>query len=40
MLFVKEVKELDYADKFGVLINQRLFDPLERYTYDDDGTQV
>jgi hypothetical protein len=40
MLFVKEVKELDYADKFGVMINQRFFNPLERYTYEDDGTQI
>lgn len=40
MLFVKEVKELNYADKFGVLINQRFFNPDERYTYEDDGTQI
>lgn len=40
MLFVKEVKELNYTDKFGVLINQRFFNPDERYTYEDDGTQI
>lgn len=27
-------------DKFGVLINQRFFDPLDRFTYEEDGTQV
>jgi hypothetical protein len=40
MLFVKEVKELEYTDKFGVMINQRFFNPLERYAYEDDGTQI
>ncbi len=37
---MKDVKELEYADKFGVLINQRFFNPLERYAYEDDGTQI
>ncbi len=40
MLFVKEVKQLDFTDKFGVLINQRFFDPDVKYTYEDDGTQI
>lgn len=27
LLYVKEVKELDYTSKFGVQINQRFLDP-------------
>lgn len=39
LLYVKEVKKLDYAKKFGVLINQRFFDPNNRKAYDEDGTE-
>ena len=40
VIFVKEVKELDFQSKFGVLINQRFFSPDQRFRYEDDGTQI
>ena len=40
LIFVKEVKQLEYHDKFGVMINQRFFDHEQRFMYEDDGTQI
>ena len=40
LIFVKELKQLDYARKFGVLMNQRFFDPMDRVVYEEDGTEV
>ena len=37
-VFVREIKCLPYEKKFGVLINQRFYNPDDRYLYDDDGT--
>lgn len=34
LIFVREVKSLPYERKFGVLINQRFFNPDDRYTYE------
>lgn len=35
LLYVKEVKEQDYINKFGVQINQRFLDPTNMYTFED-----
>ncbi len=35
LLYVKQVKQLEYASKFGVQINQRFIDPLNMHTYED-----
>jgi len=34
------VKEVDFADKFGVLINQRFINPDDRFVIEEDGTQI
>lgn len=34
LIFVREVKSLPYERKFGVLINQRFFNPDDRHTYE------
>jgi hypothetical protein len=39
LMYVKEVKKVDHAKKFGVLINQRFFDPSNRKAYEEDGTE-
>ena len=39
LLYVKEVKELSYASKFGVQMNQRFLDPQNKYIYED-GLQI
>lgn len=31
---------MPYISKYGVLMNQRFYDPLNRYSYEEDGTQV
>jgi hypothetical protein len=38
LIYVKEVKKLEYFKKFGVLINQRFFDPNNKVAYEEDGT--
>lgn len=40
LLYVKEVKQLPYLNKFGVLMNQRFIDPTNKYTIEEDGTQI
>jgi hypothetical protein len=40
LLYVKEIKRVPFASKYGVLMNQRFYDPNNRYSYEDDGTQV
>ena len=39
-IFVREIKSLPYEKKFGVLINQRFYNPDDRYFYEDDGTEI
>ena len=39
-VFVREIKCLPYERKFGVLINQRFYNPDDRYLYDEDGTAI
>lgn len=31
---------MPYISKYGILMNQRFYDPLNRYSYEEDGTQV
>lgn len=40
ILFVRELKSQPYEKKFGVLMNQRFFNPDDRYYYEEDGTQI
>ena len=35
LLYVKEVKQLDYINKFGVQMNQRFLDPQNKYIVED-----
>lgn len=35
LLYVKEVKELDFVSKFGVQINQRFLDPSNMFMVED-----
>lgn len=39
-IFVKEVRLTNYNKKFGVIINQRIFDPFNRYAFEEDGTSI
>ena len=39
LLYVKEVKQLPFASKFGVQMNQRFIDPDNKYIFED-GLQV
>lgn len=34
LIYVKEVKRVEHTKKFGVLINQRFFDPINRIAYE------
>ena len=40
LVFVKELKSVQYEKKFGVFLNQRFFNPFDKYYYEDDGTQI
>ena len=40
LVFVKEIKQVDYSPKFGIMINHRFFDPQDQYHYEDDGLKV
>ena len=40
LVFVKELKSVQYEKKFGVFLNQRFFDPSDKYYYEDDGTKI
>ena len=40
LIFVREVKSLPFEKKFGVLLNQRFFNPDDRYYYEEDGTRI
>jgi hypothetical protein len=40
LLYIKELKELDYAKKFGVIMNQRFVDNANRYIVEEDGTRI
>lgn len=33
LLYVKELKKMPYLSKYGVLMNQRFYDPTNRYSY-------
>lgn len=35
LLYVKEIKEQPYTNKFGVQINQRFLDPNNMHTFED-----
>lgn len=39
LVYIKEVKQEEFQKKFGVLINQRFFDPNNRVAYEEDGTE-
>lgn len=38
MVFIKEIKRMEFNNKYGVLINQRISDPADEYTEEEDGT--
>ena len=40
LVFVREVKSLPFKKNFGVLLNQRFFNPDDRYYYEEDGTRI
>jgi hypothetical protein len=40
LVFVKEVKTVPFEKKYGILINQRFFNPDDRYYYEEDGTRI
>ena len=35
LLYVKEVKQLDFVNKFGVQMNQRFLDPQNKFIFED-----
>lgn len=39
-IFIKELRPTAYTKKFGVMINQRFFDPYNRYIYEEDATAI
>lgn len=39
LLYVKELKKVEHTKKFGVIMNQRFFDPSNRKAYEEDGTE-
>lgn len=39
LVYVKELKAVEHTKKFGVLMNQRFFDPANRKAYEEDGTE-
>jgi hypothetical protein len=39
-VFVKEVKSVEYTKKYGILVNQRFFDPSDPYINEEDGTKL
>lgn len=40
VVFVRELKSQPYSKKFGVLMNQRFFNPDDRHYYEEDGTKI
>lgn len=40
LIFVREVKSLPFDEFKSILLNQRFFDPQNKYYYDEDGAQV
>lgn len=40
MVFVKEVKEFPVTNKYAVMINQKIYDPNDKFYFEEDGTQV
>lgn len=40
LIFVREVKSLPYDEFKSILLNQRFFDPQNKYHYDEDGAQI
>jgi hypothetical protein len=40
MVFVKEIKSMEFNSKYGILINQRFSDPNDQYDYEEDGTAI
>lgn len=39
LMYVKELKKVECTKKFGVIMNQRFFDPLSPKAYEEDGTE-
>lgn len=39
LLYVKELKKVELTKKFGVIINQRFFDPSSPKAFEEDGTE-
>jgi hypothetical protein len=37
---VKELKSIAFEKKFAVFLNQRFFNPEDKYKMEDDGTEV
>ena len=40
LLYVKQIKKIAYVSKYGVLMNQRFYDPTNRFSYEQDGTRI
>lgn len=40
LVFVKEMKAVPFEKKFGLLINQRLYDPSQQIVEDEEGNRV
>lgn len=40
IVFVKEIKSMEFTNKYGVLINQRISDPQDEFEYEEDGTRL
>lgn len=38
LVFVKELKSIAFEKKFGVFLNQRFFNPEDKYKVEEDGT--
>ena len=38
-MYVKELKKVEHIKKFGVIMNQRFFDPSCPKAYEEDGTE-
>jgi hypothetical protein len=39
LMYVKELKKVECTKKFGVIMNQRFFDPSSPKAYEKDGTE-
>lgn len=37
LVFLKEIKQMDYISKFGITLNHRFYDPYDQFIYTEDG---